>query len=153
GADHPVTGAFVKQVVELMGEAYSELVANQAFVEQVMASEEERFGATWRQGTALFDQEVHRAREAGSTGLPGDVAFRLHDTYGFPLEQTLEEAAEQGLTVDTAEFERLMEEQRTRARRVRIGQPGEGDEAMAIRASTALGDVAASAGRTEFLGY
>jgi alanyl-tRNA synthetase len=144
GADHPVTGAFVKATVEVMGEAYPELVANQAFIEQVMASEEERFGATWRTGTHLFEQEVERAREGGATVLPGSVAFRLHDTYGFPLEQTLEEAAEQGLAVDTSEFERLMEEQRSRARE-NAKRGGGVDEALA--------DTAGSAGKTEFVGY
>jgi alanyl-tRNA synthetase len=144
GVDRPVTGELVEATVEVMGEAYPELRANREFVLQVAGSEEERFGATYRQGVALLEAEARRAREAGTGVLPGPVAFKLHDTFGFPLELTLEAAADQGLTVDTEGFTRLMEEQRARAREAaRKGERGE----------EALGRAAAGAGPTEFLGY
>ena len=109
----------VETTVEVMGDAYPELVANKPFVLQVAASEEERFGATFGRGMALFDQEVAKAREQGSGVFPGEAAFRLHDTFGFPQEITTEVAREQGLEVDLDEFNRLMGEQRRRSKEAR----------------------------------
>src|SRR5437867_6814777 len=146
GVDHPVMAPLVEKTVELMGGAYPELVSNRAFVLQVATSEEERFAGTYRQGFALLETEIERAKggSADRSGLPGDVAFRLHDTHGFPLELTVELAGEEGLGVDTERFEALMAEQRDRARRARRrGEP----------AGDALGEVAQMAGPTEFLGY
>jgi alanyl-tRNA synthetase len=91
----------------------------------------------------LFDQEVSKVRQAGGETLPGDAAFRLHDTHGFPLEITLELAADEGLNVDTDGFARLMEEQRRRAQQA--AKKGAGDDVV--------GQIAATAGPTEFLGY
>ncbi len=151
GVDHEVMPPLVEKTVELMGEAYPDLVANRAFVAQVASSEEERFAATYRQGVSLLAEEVERTGAGAGAGggeangvLPGEVAFRLHDTHGFPLELTIELAREEGLSVDTDRFATLMEEQRDRGRRER--KKGEFAEA-------ALAEIAQVAGRTEFLGY
>jgi alanyl-tRNA synthetase len=142
--ERPVMNQFVQKTVELMGEAYPELVANQAFVLQVAASEEERFGEAYLHGIALFQDEVGKAKEGGARVFPGEAAFRLHDTFGFQQELTLELAREEGLTVDTDEFARLMDEQRHRAQlATKRGDVGEG----------VLGEIAAAVGPTEFLGY
>ena len=93
---------------------------------------------------SLFEQEVRKAKEDGSSVFPGEAAFKLHDTYGFPLESSIELAGEEGLRVDTESFGRLMEEQRSRARDAR--KKGDGG-------SEALNRVAAEAGSTEFVGY
>ncbi|HEX2089264.1 MAG TPA: alanine--tRNA ligase, partial [Actinomycetota bacterium] len=144
GIDDPVMDRFVETTVDVMGEAYPELIANKPFILQVASSEEERFRATYRQGITLFDAEAERAAKQGSTELPGSVAFRLHDTHGFPLELTIEMAQDAGLSVNTDDFATLMEEQRKRAREAaRKGGPVE----------SVLAEVAGAAGPTDFLGY
>ena len=95
------------------GDAYPELRENEAFVRQVAGSEEERFAATLRQGLVLFEEAKSRAEQGRVTG---DDAFKLSDTFGFPLQLTEELAAEAGLTVDSDRFGELLEEQRSRAR-------------------------------------
>jgi alanyl-tRNA synthetase len=144
GVDEPVMGALVARTVELMGETYPELVENRAFIQQVAASEEERFGATYRQGITLFETEVAKAKAEGSGSLSGDAAFKLHDTFGFQEQLTIELAAEEGLAVDTDRFAKLMEEQRTRGQRA----AKKGDMAEGV-----LGEIAQASGPSEFLGY
>ena len=144
GVDRPVMNDLVERTVELMGEAYPELISNKPFVLQVASSEEERFASTYRQGMALFEAEVSAAKEGGSGVLSGEAAFRLHDTFGFQEQLTLELAAEEGLAVDTEAFARLMDEQRRRGQlSARKGDVAEG----------ALGEIAQVSGPTEFLGY
>ncbi len=101
-------------VVDGFGDAYPELRENRAFVEQVLGSEEERFSATLRQGMTVFDEAVTRASQ-GRIG--GDDAFKLSDTFGFPIELTVELAADAGLTVDEDRFRQLLAAQRDRARK------------------------------------
>jgi alanyl-tRNA synthetase len=141
GVEKPVTGPLVERVVELFGEPYPELRENREFVLQVAGSEEDRFASTLRQGLVLLEEEVAKpAWEQHS----GDVAFQLHDTFGFPVELTRELVQERGLSIDADRFTQLMEEQRHRAREaVEKGRVGE----------QAIGDVASRVGRTEFLGY
>ena len=116
GIERPVMERLAGTTIELMGDAYPELRENRAFVLQVATAEEERFAATLRQGMVLFEQEVERAAASAERRLPGDVAFKLHDTFGFPRELTRELAEDAGLAVDWDRFDRLMEEQRRRAR-------------------------------------
>ncbi len=104
----------IRRTVELMGDVYPELRENEAFVLQVATSEEERFAATLRQGLQLFGQAAERT-QAGRV-VPGDDAFKLSDTFGFPLQLTQELAADAGLEVDVDRFAELLEEQRRRAR-------------------------------------
>jgi alanyl-tRNA synthetase len=144
GVDRPVMGDLARTTIRLLGDAYPELRSNEPFILQVASSEEEHFGTTYRQGISLFEADASAARRRGSTVFPGTAAFKLHDTFGFPLESTVELAAEQELAVDTEEFHRLMEQQRRRAR-----------EAVrkADVAEPALAEIAQLAGPSEFLGY
>jgi alanyl-tRNA synthetase len=144
GVQRPIMADLIETTVELMGETYPELVSNKAFILQVASAEEERFAGTYRQGMTLFEAEVTKAKDAGSKVLPGDAAFRLHDTFGFQEQLTTELAQEEGLAVDLDEFSRLMDEQRRRAQQA-AKKGGGADEA--------LGDIASAAGPTEFLGY
>jgi alanyl-tRNA synthetase len=143
GVEAPVMGPLVDGTLGVLGDAWPELVERKAFVLQVAASEEDHFGATLRQGMVLFGEEAERLRVKGEGVFPGQAAFLYHDTYGFPVELTAELAEEQGLEVDTAAFERLMAEQRERARAAVKGG----------RDERALVEVAREAGRSDFLGY
>jgi alanyl-tRNA synthetase len=108
------TGFFeqlVAPVVESLGAVFPELVERQDIIRRVIKSEEESFGRTLDRGLAIFTKAT-----ANGANVTGAVAFELYDTYGFPLDMTQLLATERGLTVDTAEFERLMEGQRDRAR-------------------------------------
>jgi len=146
GVDRPMMREMVEAVVETMGDAYPELPSARAYIEQVVAGEEEGFHQTLRLGESLLDDEIDKARESGSKTLPGDVAFKLHDTYGFPFELTLEIAQDAGLTIERADFERLMDEQRRRARSDRRAK-------LDLTDSDALTRVLSEAGATLFTGY
>ncbi|MDP1807261.1 MAG: alanine--tRNA ligase-related protein, partial [Acidimicrobiales bacterium] len=150
GAEGPVLAAMVGAVVDVMGEAYPELRPAGADIAGVIGREEERFHRTLRSGSAILDEELAKAEAAGGI-LPGAVAFRLHDTYGFPLELTLEVAEERGVTVDRAGFEAAMENQRRLGQQAadsgKAGAPADAEERRA--AYKALLD----AGPVEFLGY
>ncbi|HUH30723.1 MAG TPA: alanine--tRNA ligase, partial [Rhodanobacter sp.] len=102
----------VQPLVAEMGVAYPELAAKQAFVEEALRAEERRFGETLEHGMRVFDEV---AQKSGKT-IAGADAFRLYDTYGFPVDLTADIARERGLQVDMAGFERAMGEQRARAR-------------------------------------
>ena len=141
GIESDVMPPLVGRTVELFGHAHPELVENRAYVEQVASSEEGRFAGTLRQGMTLFETEIEKA--AGAKRLPGDVVFKLHDTFGFPKELTSELAAEAGLEIDEERFEALMDAQRERAKR----------SAKNVRAEEELATVAGEAGTTEFVGY
>ncbi|MEO7199540.1 MAG: alanine--tRNA ligase [Dokdonella sp.] len=102
----------VEPLVAEMGEAYPDLAAKREFVEKTLAAEEGRFGETLEQGMKLFEEVAARA----GNSIPGADAFRLYDTYGFPVDLTADIARERGLTVDMVEFAQAMNEQRERAR-------------------------------------
>ncbi|HTQ94540.1 MAG TPA: alanine--tRNA ligase, partial [Streptosporangiaceae bacterium] len=103
--------------LDAMAGLYPELLSVAANIHMVIDAEEAAFASTLRTGTAIFDASVEENRRRGSSALSGSQAFQLHDTYGFPIDLTLEMAAEQGLTVDEDGFRRLMSEQRERAKR------------------------------------
>src|SRR6202023_1509601 len=103
--------------IEAMAGLYPELNRDAANIRTVIDAEEAAFASTLRTGTAIFDASVEEIRRKNSTTLSGAQAFQLHDTYGFPIDLTLEMAAEQGLNVDEDGFRRLMSEQRERAKR------------------------------------
>jgi alanyl-tRNA synthetase len=113
GIERPLLGPIITEVIAGFGDAYPELRQNEAFVRQVAGSEEERFAATLRQGMVLFGDARSRARDGRITG---EDAFKLSDTFGFPLQLTEELAADAGLSVDVDRFGELLEEQRRRAR-------------------------------------
>jgi alanyl-tRNA synthetase len=101
---------------DAMSASYPELATDFGRISAVAYAEEEAFRRTLTAGTTLFDTAVRKAKQAGAPTLSGDQAFSLHDTYGFPIDVTLEMAAEQGVTVDEEGFRALMKEQRDRAR-------------------------------------
>jgi alanyl-tRNA synthetase len=103
--------------IDAMGEQFPELRRDAANIHTVIDAEEAAFAGTLRTGTAIFDVAVEETRRRRSDVLSGEQAFQLHDTYGFPIDLTLEMAAEQGLAVDEEGFRRLMAEQRARAKR------------------------------------
>jgi alanyl-tRNA synthetase len=110
---HELTAA----AIEAYGPQYPNLLRDAANIQTVIDAEEAAFLGTLRTGSAIFDAAVEEVKRRGSTELAGDQAFQLHDTYGFPIDLTLEMAAEQGLKVDEEGFRRLMAEQRERARK------------------------------------
>jgi len=147
GVTEPVLNSFAEVVRDEMSPAYPELELEFERISAVVRAEEEAFLATLTSGSRIFDTAVAETKRAGGTQLAGDKAFQLHDTYGFPIDLTLEMASEAGLTVDEQGFRSLMAEQRARAK------------ADAAARKTGRGDVSAyravldAAGGTEFLGY
>ncbi len=103
--------------IEAMAPLYPELRRDAANIHTVMDAEEAAFGSTLRTGTAIFEAAVEENRRKSLNSISGPQAFQLHDTYGFPIDLTLEMASEQGLSVDEDGFRRLMAEQKNRARR------------------------------------
>ena len=108
-----------KTVSAVMGDAYPELRAEEQRILEVIRIEEERFGETLERGLVLLEEATAKLKSEKRPILGGDIAFRLYDTYGFPLDLTEDILRSEGIAVDQAEFERLMEEQRTRAREAR----------------------------------
>ncbi|WP_206788761.1 alanine--tRNA ligase [Amycolatopsis sp. MtRt-6] len=147
GVQEPVLQEFAKVVRDTMGPTYPELVSGFDRINEVVRIEEEAFLSTLTSGSRIFDLAAEETKRGGGDVLAGDKAFQLHDTYGFPIDLTLEMAAEQGLTVDEAGFRTLMDEQRKRAK------------ADAAARKTGHGDlseyrkVLEQHGETEFLGY
>ncbi len=116
GVTEPSLVTLIETSYEAMRASYPELDKAFDHIKAVAAAEEEAFARTLTQGTSLFDTAVATTKSAGGRVLGGKEAFTLHDTYGFPIDLTLEMATEQGLTVDEAAFRSLMQEQRDRAR-------------------------------------
>jgi alanyl-tRNA synthetase len=144
GSRDLVVPDLVDSVVATMGGAYPKLVADSDRIKKVVVHEEEAFLRTLRQGTALLETELSKGAET----IPGDVAFRLHDTFGFPYELTVEISNERGVGVDAEGFEAAMATQRERAR--------QGSKAAAITpeaVAEAWRALRVSHGATEFLGY
>jgi len=109
---HDLTAA----AIDAMGDQFPELRTEAPRLHGVIDAEEAAFASTLRTGTAILDAAVGEVKRRGSKTLPGEQAFQLHDTYGFPIDLTLEMASEQGLSVDEEGFRRLMGEQRRRAK-------------------------------------
>ncbi len=146
GFEDPFMVRMVDLVVELMGDAYHELKDQHQLIDRIVASEEERFGATLRQGLSFLEGELAALESAGHRQLAGETAFVLHDTYGFPLELTSEIVSERGLEVDLDRFHAEMEAQRERARaHVK-------DESWSTFGGL-FSDLAQRHGATEFVGY
>jgi alanyl-tRNA synthetase len=147
GALEPAMGELVETTVRVMGAQYPELIEHQGRLVTAVVAEEAAFLDTLRTGTQIFDRAVTDAKHTGDAQLTGDVAFQLHDTHGFPIDLTLEMAAEQGLSVDTEGFRRLMTEQRDRARQDARDKKGEAADLSPYHS------VLATSGPTEFVGY
>src|SRR3954468_4708143 len=147
GATGPVVLDLIDTVIAMMGQQYPELVTDRERIEKVAVAEENAFLKTLKAGTNILDTAVTETKQSGGKVLAGDKAFLLHDTWGFPIDLTLEMAAEQGLSVDEDGFRRLMKEQRERAKADAQGKKTGHAGAGAYRA------IADQAGETEFLGY
>jgi alanyl-tRNA synthetase len=149
GAREPVFGALADVSLAAMAPQYPELAEKAERIRAVCVAEEESFLATLAAGTKLFDQFVESGGAQGGKAaqVPGEVAFRLHDTHGFPIELTLEMAEEQGLQVDEAGFRRLMQEQRDRAKADSKARKGGAADLTVYR------ELVDEVGQTDFTGY
>ena len=147
GASEPTIRELTLAAISAMGPQYPELVENQARILSISESEEESFLQTLRGGTQIFDTAISGIKRSGSGQLAGETVFKLHDTYGFPFDLTLEMAREQGLSVDETGFRKLMKEQKDRAKAdARAKKSGHTDLSEYRK-------VIDSAGQTEFTGY
>ena len=144
GAQDPVMHKLVPSLVQQMGAAYPELGRAQSMIEESLLSEETRFRKTLDRGLRLLDDEIAKLPEGAD--LPGEAAFKLYDTYGFPLDLTQDALREQGRAVDTAGFDAAMAEQKALARAAWAGSGETKDAAIWFE----LGE---KHGATEFLGY
>jgi alanyl-tRNA synthetase len=147
GTNDPSMAALTEAAIGAMGPQYPELVTDSARILSVSASEEESFLQTLKSGTAIFDLAASAVKSTKSTQMSGDDVFKLHDTYGFPFDLTLEMAREVGLEVDEVGFTRLMKEQRDRAKAdARAKKSGHTDLSEYKK-------IADKSGATEFVGY
>jgi alanyl-tRNA synthetase len=147
GLEAPWLGRFAERTIELMGDAYPELVAERETIARWVNDEEESFGHTLERGTELLRRLIVAAKESETSWIDAADAFKLHDTYGFPYDLTKELLAEEGLAVDDDGFEELMEEQRTRARSGGANAHGSEDSHEKVIA------FAATAPPTRFVGF
>jgi alanyl-tRNA synthetase len=144
GARDPLLARLVPALVKEMGQAYPELIRAEALITETLRLEERRFQATLDRGLKLLEEETGKLGEGGT--LPGDVAFKLYDTYGFPLDLTADVLRGQGKTVDNIGFEMAMAKQRADARRAWAGSGEAATEQLWF-------DLKDRLGATEFLGY
>ncbi len=148
GVEDPTMPELLPVSRDKMALSYPEVSSDWERISSIAYAEEEAFRATLRTGTTIFDLAAQEARAAGQPQLSGDKAFALHDTYGFPIDLTLEMAAEQGLAVDEEGFRRLMGEQRDRAKADARSKKGQHTDVSAYR------QVSDTIGRpVEFTGY
>jgi alanyl-tRNA synthetase len=144
GTEHLVMPRLVETAIDVMGNAYPDVVKNRDFIVGVLGREEERFRHTLRNGLTILDQEI----SGEDPSLSGATAFLLHDTYGFPLELTQEIAGERDVTVDLAGFQTAMADQRERAKAARASNAAADDGRI-----DAYREVVEQFGTTEFVGY
>ncbi len=144
GSQDPVMFKLVPALVRQMGAAYPELSRAQSLIEETLKLEETRFKQTLDRGLKLLDDELSRLPEGGD--LPGAAAFKLYDTYGFPLDLTQDALREKGRSVDVAGFDAAMQDQKTKARAAWSGTGASADQKIWF-------ELAEADGVTEFLGY
>ncbi len=119
GIDEPFLAKMVPTVGKIMKDYYPDVLENADYIASVIKSEEDRFSATLNGGLNLLNNVIAEAKENGTNEIDGRTAFKLYDTYGFPIELTKEYAADEGLSVDQKGFEAAMTEQQNRARKAR----------------------------------
>lgn len=146
GVEQVFVDHILDTVIETMRDAYPELEDNSAFIHRIASHEEKRFMETLRQGLNILDLAIEQAKAEDRDSLAGDFIFKLHDTFGFPLELTIEIAEEHGLGVDEETFQNLMEEQRERARASWAGE-------RELRHQEVYQEVQEEFGKAEFVGY
>lgn len=142
--------AVVDKVIETMGPVYKELVVQKNLVTTTVRDEEQRFLATLDQGTGILNEELEKLSSRGQKTVNGTIAFKLYDTFGFPLDLTRLMANEKGFQVDEAGFDAQMEESRERARASWKGKGLTGDAAFLLKTTQ---DLLQKTGPTEFFGY
>ena len=138
GLDGKFLAKVADAVIDGMREAYPALDGEARRIRDTIAAEEDRFAETLSRGGAILEKEVARLREAAETALSGEAAFRLYDTYGFPLDLTEDVVRADGLTVDRGGFERHMAEQRTRAREAQKAADPSVDTGLVLRTARAI---------------
>ena len=147
GSMDPIMSELTVSAIAAMGPQYPELVADKKRILSVSVSEEESFLQTLKSGTQIFDLASVALKKSKATVLPGDEVFKLHDTYGFPFDLTLEMAREEGLEVDEDGFRRLMKEQKDRAKAdAKAKKSGHTDVSV-------YKTIADKSGKSEFIGY
>ena len=142
GINHPFLVDMCEVAIGESGDAYTELKEKADYIKKVLSLEEERFDATIDQGLSILEGIVADAKAQGKSVLDGKDAFKLYDTFGFPIDLTREIAEENGLSTDMDGFNALMQEQKQRARNARANVSGWSDKAKSF-------DIA----KTEFAGY
>jgi alanyl-tRNA synthetase len=147
GSMDPIMSELTVAAIGAMGPQYPELVSDKNRILAVSASEEESFLQTLKSGTQIFDVSSAALKKSKSSVLPGEDVFKLHDTYGFPFDLTLEMAREEGLSVDEDGFRRLMKEQKDRAKADAKSKKSGHTDVSVYRS------IADKNGKTEFLGY
>ena len=147
GSMDPIMSELTVAAIGAMGPQYPELVSDKNRILAVSASEEESFLQTLKSGTQIFDLSSAALKKSKSSVLPGEDVFKLHDTYGFPFDLTLEMAREEGLSVDEDGFRRLMKEQKDRAKADAKSKKSGHTDVSVYRS------IADKSGKTEFLGY
>ncbi len=147
GMQRPILRRLAEAAIELFADVYEEVGRNRELILAVAEREESRFDATLRRGLSILETEIAGTLARGDKRLGGDVAFELHDTYGFPLDLTTEIAREESLSVDVPAFESLMVRQRERARAARPAGAEEVPEAEVLRR------IRSEAGEASFVGY
>jgi alanyl-tRNA synthetase len=147
GSMDPIMSELTVAAIGAMGSQYPELVSDKNRILAVSASEEESFLQTLKSGTQIFDVSSAALKKSKSSVLPGEDVFKLHDTYGFPFDLTLEMAREEGLSVDEDGFRRLMKEQKDRAKADAKSKKSGHTDVSVYRS------IADKSGKTEFLGY
>jgi alanyl-tRNA synthetase len=146
GIHDPFLFRLTDEVIALMQDAYPELVGQREMVRNMISNEEERFSETLNTGLRLWADEIRKLKERRLKVIPGELIFRLYDTYGFPLDLTEEIARDEGFSLDKKGFEEAMEAQRERARE---SWRGSGEEGL----KEVYKSLAALKVKTEFLGY
>lgn len=147
GSMDPIMSELTVAAIGAMGSQYPELVSDQKRILSVSVLEEESFLQTLKSGTQIFDLASVALKKSKSAVLPGEDVFKLHDTYGFPFDLTLEMAREEGLSVDEDGFRRLMKEQKDRAKAdARAKKSGHTDVSI-------YRQIADKNGKSEFVGY
>ncbi len=147
GYEDPALPQLLPVSLDRMKASYPELVADFPRIEKIAYAEEDAFRQTLGKGTQIFESAASAIKDGGGTSLPGDQAFALHDTYGFPIDLTLEMAAEQGLSVDEDGFRALMTEQRARAKADAKSKKGAHADTTVYRSALDAG------GPTDWLAY
>ena len=147
GSMDPIMSELTIAAIGAMGPQYPELVSDKKRILAVSASEEESFLQTLKSGTQIFDVSSAALKKSKNSVLPGEDVFKLHDTYGFPFDLTLEMAREEGLSVDEDGFRRLMKEQKDRAKADAKSKKSGHTDVSVYRS------IADKSGKTEFLGY